>query len=257
MTLAERPLAGWRILVTRPADQIPPFAAALEAAGAEAIAYPTIAVEPPPSWEALDGALKKIAAYQWVIFTSPSAVRFTLARAAATGAAAPALTGLKVAAVGAQTARALAAAGIAVDVVPDSDQRQEGLLAALTALPPGTRVLFPQAVGGRDLLAQRLTEQGCLVDVVPVSRTTSLPLAGTPPPFDLAVFASPSAFRAFVDGHGLAPLGGRLIAAIGPTTAAAIVDAGVTVDVVPDAPSAAAMVSALIAFRRDRRGTPV
>jgi hypothetical protein len=31
----------------------------------------------------------------------------------------------------------------------------------------------------------------------------------------------------------------------------------VTVDVVPDAPSAPAMVSALIAFRRDRRATPV
>jgi uroporphyrinogen III methyltransferase/synthase len=253
-------LGGWRILVTRPADQIPPFAAALEAAGAEAVVYPTITVEPPPSWEALDGALKKIAAYQWVIFTSPSAVRFTLARAGATdasGTTLPPFAGLKVAAVGAQTARALAAAGIAVDVVPDSDQRQEGLLASLTALPPGTRVLFPQALGGRDLLAQRLTEQGCLVDVVPVSRTTALPLTGGPPPFDVAVFASPSAFRAFVDGHGLAPLGGRLIAAIGPTTAAAIADAGVTVDVIPAAPSAAAMVSALIAFRRHRRATPV
>ena len=243
--------------MTRPADQSAPFAAALEAAGGLAVVYPTIAVAPPPSWDALDQALTRIADYQWVIFTSPSAVRFTLARAADTGAGTRTLfAALQIAAVGAQTARALADAGITVDVMPVADQRQEGLSSALATLPPGTRILFPQAIGGRELLAERLLQQGCVVDVVAISRTLSLPLAGEPPEFDVATFASPSAFRAFADAHGTASLAGRLVAAIGPTTAAAITAAGGAVDVMPAAPSAAALVSALIAFRRSRRNHP-
>ncbi|HVR64853.1 MAG TPA: uroporphyrinogen-III synthase [Polyangia bacterium] len=251
MTVAEGPLAGWRILVTRPVDQCAPFAAALEAAGAVALAYPTIAVEPPPSWHALDEALARIDGYAWVVFSSPSAVRFTLGRAAELGAGGEGVfAGRKVAAIGAQTARALGEAGIVVDRLPDDDQRQEGLITALGDLPAGTRVLFPQAIGGRELLADRLRAQGCAVDVVPVSRTVPLHLAGAPPPFDVATFASPSAFRAFADGPGATALRGRLIAAIGPTTAAAIAAAGLGVDVVATTPSATGLVSALVAFRQ-------
>lgn len=254
MTVADAPLVGLRILVTRPADQFAPFAEALQAAGAVALAYPTIAVEPPPSWHALDEALAHVDGYGWVIFTSPSAVRFTLARAAELGVrqreSTGVFTGRKLAAVGAQTARTLREAGVTVDVVPEADQRQEGLIAALGDLPAGTRVLFPQAIGGREALAEALHARGCAVDVVPVSRTVALPLPDGPPPFDVAVFASPSAFRAFVDGRGTSALTGRLTAAIGPTTAAAIAAAGVVADIVAETPSATGLVSALIAFRR-------
>jgi uroporphyrinogen-III synthase len=256
--VAEKPLSGWRILITRPADQIPIFAAALEAVGAVAVAYPTIAVQPPPSWEPLDQALARAraGAYQWVIFSSPSAVRFTLARAAerageaATGTAGVFGLGVKIAAVGAQTARALTEAGLTVDLFPEADQRQEGLIDALAGLPAGTSILFPQALGGREQLGNHLTHQGCLVDVVPVSQTVPVPLPAAPPPFDVATFASPSAFRAFVDGHGITPLTDRLILAIGPTTAATITAAGVRVDLIPAIPSGAAVIDALVRYRR-------
>lgn len=253
MTVAEGPLAGWRVLVTRPAEQSASLSAALEAAGAVAVAYPTIAIQPPPSWAALDEALARVGDYAWVIFTSPSAVRLTLERAAQLGAGGEGVfAGRKIAAVGAQTARALASAGIAVDVVPDGDERQEGLVAALDSMPAGTRLLFPQAIGGREALTERLRALGCAVDVVPVSRTVTLARSAPPPPFDVATFASPSAFRALADGPGASALVGRIVAAIGPTTAAAIVAAGITVDVVAGSPSPGGLVSALIAFRQRR-----
>ena len=159
----------------------------------------------------------------------------------------------RVAAVGAETARALAALGIAVALVPE-DQRQEGLVAALASVPAGARILFPQALGGRELLPEALGARGVHVDVVPVSRTLALALPTAPPPFDVATFASPSALKAFLVGAGAGPaaLRGKVVAVIGPTTEAAARAAGVAVDVIPAAPSVPALVAALVARRRDQ-----
>ena len=52
-----RPLEGRTIVVTRAAAQAQRFVELLEAEGARVMAAPTIAIEPPPSWEPLDDAL--------------------------------------------------------------------------------------------------------------------------------------------------------------------------------------------------------
>lgn len=254
MPITERtsrlPLAGWKVLVTRPREQAAPLVDALRSVGGEAIVYPTIHLEPPPSWAPLDRALSgKDAAYAWVIFTSPSAVRLTYARAADTGAT-DHLRTLRVAAVGAETARAASAAGLRVELTPPaSEQRQEGLATALANLPAGTRVLFPQTVGGREHLRDVLTAQGCVVDVVPVSRTAALADLPALPAFDAVVFASPSALRAFVERWGGVPLTNSVVAVIGPTTSAAARELNVRVDVMPAVPSMTALVQGLVAHR--------
>jgi len=253
------PLAGWRVLVTRPEEQSGALADALAAEGADPLLYPTIALAAPPSWAAFDAAVADLRAYAWMIFTSPSAVRFAVNRRAALahdlGVAAraglPAPAAPRVAAVGAETARALADAGVEVALVPD-DQRQEGLVAALASVPAGARILFPQALGGRELLPQALAARGVHVDVVPVSQTIPLPLHDPPGPFDVATFASPSALKAFLVGASTGPaaLSGKVVAVIGPTTEAAARASGITVDVIPPVPSVSALVAALIAHRR-------
>ena len=241
-------LRGYRVLVTRPLEQGAALAATLVAAGAVPVMYPTIALGPPPSWQAFDEAFARLVTYAWVVFTSPSAVRFALQRHPALGAALADARAPRVAAVGRETARALNDHGVPVALVPE-EQRQEGLVASFGALPAGTRVLFPQALGGRELLAEFLSAHGVSVDVVAVSQTTALPLDGAPPPFDAATFASPSALRAFVAARGAASLQGKLVAVIGPTTAEAARAAGVAVDVVAPAPSVGALVQAIADHR--------
>lgn len=246
------PLAGWRILVTRPREQASVLGEALQNAGAEAVIFPTITLGPPPTWRPFDAAVARLPSYDWMVFTSPSAVRFAVDRAPDL----PAQLGLagapRVAAVGSETAKALAQH--AVSAIVPSDQRQEGLAQALSGLAPGHRVLFPQALGGRETLRQALESQGVSVDVVPVSETVPIPFSeGTRPPvFDVATFASPSALRAFVDAFGAAVLAETVVAVIGPTTEAAARAAGVAVHVVAPTPSVPALVSALCAHLRPR-----
>jgi uroporphyrinogen-III synthase len=269
---AASPLAGLRVLVTRPVEQARSLLDAVARAGGVPIPYPTIAVGPPPSWAAFDAAASPFGparsrsaaspgSYDWVVFTSPSAVRAALARSPELRdhlrGGAP-----RAAAVGPETARALERQGIPVECVPEDhgQSNQEGLIASLLAVTAGVgpngsaaaggaglRILFPQALGGRALFSQELRARGATVDVVPVSQTLPLELAAPPPDFHLAIFASPSALLAFLAVWSTAGLAGRAIATIGPTTAAAVRGAGLEPHVVAPAPSVESILEAVIA----------
>lgn len=233
--------------MTRPREQAEELADILRDLGAEPIVYPTIELGPPPSWAPFDRALE--GEHDWIVFTSPSAVRLASARAGELGRQAR-LGALRVAAVGEQTARAVAAAGLRVEIVPElAEQRQEGLAAALSGLPPGARLLFPQTIGGREHLRDVLTARGCVVDVVPVSETRAVADLAPVPAFDAAVFTSPSALRAFVARWGTDRLRAAAVAVIGPTTATCAHELGVRVDVIPRVPSVAALVGGLLDHR--------
>jgi uroporphyrinogen-III synthase len=250
-----RLLTPWRILVTRPLEQATSIGDLLRKLGATPVVYPTIAVVPPPSWTALDAALGRLADYAWAIFTSPSAVAFTLARAAEIGVPVRSWAALRIAAVGDVTAQALEDAGLAVQLVPAAGaQQQEGLLDRMLAvLAAGERIFFPQALQGRELLHEELARRGFAVDVVPVSQTVDRDLTLPPPEFDVATFASPSALRAFVRGVGRDRLDAAVVAVIGKTTATAAAELGVRVDVMPASPSFAALIDAVLEFLDQRK----
>ena len=65
-----RPLERRTIVVTRAAPQAQKFVQLLEEAGARVLQAPTIAIEPPQSWEPLDAALHALDTFTWMIFTS-------------------------------------------------------------------------------------------------------------------------------------------------------------------------------------------
>jgi uroporphyrinogen III methyltransferase / synthase len=244
-------LAGLRVLLTRPegegADE---WAAAFVHVGAVPIAYPTIAILPPESWQPVDEAAANLDTYDWMVFTSQTAVRFFASRLP-TGQFASALR-TKIAAVGKSTAQSIERLGGRVTLVAE-DSRQEGLVELLSLLPPGTHLLLPLAAAGRALLAHSLRSGGFTVDVVTVYRTEAKPDLPIPPEFDVAVFASPSALQAYVKGLGTSHLAGKTIAVIGPTTAKEAETQGLRV-VMADAPGVEALILAISQSRPNQGG---
>lgn len=227
------------------------WAAVFAAAGAQPILYPTLVAAPPACWDKVDAALARLDDYDWLVFTSQTAVAFVLGRSSNNRF--PADLRTRIAAVGAKTARAIEGGGGRVVLVP-SDKRQEGLAQAFSDLPAGTRVLLPIAAGGRTLLAERLRARGCTVDVVTVYETQPNTTLPPPPAFDVATFASPSALRAFLAGPGRTALAKKTVAVIGPTTAEEAVTHGL-VPVVAESPSVLDLIRA-IADSRPAKGDP-
>jgi len=212
-------LTSVRVLITRPAEQSQVWADLFRAAGADPVLFPTVTIGPPTSWEPLDDCLAHLDRYDWLVFSSAAAVRHTIDRLPDRAS----VQQKRIAAVGDATANALSSQGVRVDLIPSegADQNGQGLALALSTLSAGTRVLFPQAIGGRPELRDALVANGCSVHVVAASQTLAVSPLPALPSFDVATFASPSALLAMVKGAGLSALANQPMAVLGKTTAAA------------------------------------
>jgi len=242
---AARPLRGRVVVVTRPRAQAQAFAGLLEAAGARVLLVPTIAIEPPASWELLDRALERLDDYRWAVFTSVNGVEMTRRRLEEKGRGADALRGRRLAAIGPATAEALRAMGLETEVVPE-EYVAEALAERLCALiRPGERVLLARAAEARDVLVTLLEAAGARVDEVPAYRTRperaedagELRGALGAGRVDVVTFTSSSTVRHFAElfpGEDLPGLlRGVAVACIGPVTRATALALGLETRIVP------------------------
>ena len=266
-----RPLLGLRILNTRPAHEGAGLTRRLAGLGADVIALPAARIGPPADGGPLDEALHRLAAgnagapaYDWIAFTSAIAVTAFFERLLSlptqyTASLAPApqassgpqydvrcLAGVRLAAVGPATARALAGYGLAPDLVPD--QGTGTRLAAAMPDVSGKRVLLPRSDQALPDLPAGLAARGAQVaEVVAYSVTAAGKPAADAGPLaletiraggiDVALFCSPSALRGMATMLGGEPLdralSGAAIACIGPTTAAAAQEMGLHTSIMP------------------------
>jgi len=260
-----KPLFGWRVLVPRTREQASVVAERLREYGAVPEEVPTIAVEPPRTPQQMERAVKGLVTgrYQWVAFTSTNAVKAVREKLEEYGLDARAFAGVKVAAVGEQTAAALLDFGIRPDLVPDGPQSAEGLADAWPpfddVLDPINRVLLPRADIATETLLARLTELGWEAEDVTAYRT----VRAAPPPapireaikgggFDAVLFTSSSTVRNLVGIAGK-PHAVTVIGVIGPQTAKTASEFGLRVDVTATKPSVTALVDALAEFGAAQR----
>lgn len=228
-------LDGRTVVVTRGKGGEDALSARLAELGASVRELPSIAFAPPADPAPLDAALRELDRFAWVVFASATAVERTLARAAALGVPPAAFAARRLAAVGPATAARLARDVRAPDLVPQ-EARGEAMAAALAPAVAGASVLLPRPAEGRPELLAGLVEAGARVTAVEAYRTVPAPPEALAPlagwlergEVDAVAFASPSAVAAVVGALGArqALLGRALLAAIGPTTAAALAAAG-------------------------------
>lgn len=258
--LEARPLFGWTVVVTRTREQAGDLVRLLEDRGATVWDSPLIRVEPPADGAPLRAAVRSLATFDWVVFTSANGVtRFweALEREALD---ARAFGAARVACIGPGTAAALARRGVRPDLVPEA-YVAEALLDALARAGgvSGACILLPRAASGRPVLPEGLRALGAEVVEVEAYRTVpetagaaelrSWLAAGR---IDALTFTSPSTVASFVDSVGV-ETGRALVAAIGPVTADAARALGLPVHIVATEHTMAGLVEALAARAAEER----
>ncbi len=260
-----KPLFGWKVLVPRTKEQAKALSDQLRSYGAVPFEVPTISVEPPRTPQQMERAIKGLVTgrYEWVAFTSVNAVKAVREKFEEYGLDARAFAGIKVAAVGEQTAAALRAFGVKPDLVPSGEQSARGLLEDWPpydpVFDPIDRVFLPRADIATETLVAGLIELGWEVDDVTAYRT----VRAAPPPaetreaiktgkFDAVLFTSSSTVRNLVGIAGK-PHATTVIACIGPQTAKTAEEHGLRVDVMAPEPSVAQLAAALAEFGAARR----
>ncbi|MFT8395828.1 uroporphyrinogen-III synthase [Propionibacterium sp.] len=260
-----KPLFGWCVLIPRTRADCTPLIERLRLHGATSELVPTISVEPPRNPQQLDKAVRGMVDghYEWVIFTSGNAVRAVFNKLSEYGLDSRALSGLRIATVGADTARALRSWGIVPDLSPRGVQTVAGLAAEFPAyddvLDPINKVFVPRADIATEPLATGLTQLGWDVDDVTAYRTVR---ASPPPPdtrdaiksgrFDAVVFTSSTTVRNLVGIAGK-PHAQTLVAVIGPATAEACEEHGLHVDAIAAHPNLLEVADVLAQAAKRRR----
>jgi len=160
--VTDRPIAGYRVLVTRPAHQASGLIAAIEGAGGEAICFPVIRITARDA-DTVGNELASLPPSDVVIFISKNAVDF--------GAAALEESGASIAAIGPATRNAIENLGARVDIYPDAGFDSEHLLAH-----PGLRnvrnknITIVRGENGREYLGDALKKRGATVSYLATYR---------------------------------------------------------------------------------------
>ena len=170
---AARPLVGQTILVTRPRHQAGALCDRFAELGARVLVQPTIEIETCSDWGPVDDVLTRLDEFDWLVFSSANGVQYLFERLFTLGRDLRALAGLKLAAIGAGTAEALALWHLRVDLVPD-EFRAEALADSLVPHVSGKDVLLARASRGREVLAERLQQAGARVSQVVVYESTDV-----------------------------------------------------------------------------------
>ena len=236
----DKPMRGVKVAVTRAQKQAGKLSRQLREAGADVLEIPTIRTERSDGKDIEEFAQLVVDAhtYDWLIFTSPNAVEYFFEAFYKIRSDAREIGGPRIAAIGPATSAKLAEYRMATDLMPEKHVA-EGLADAFEqeiGSIENTTMLWVRAKGAREVLPERLTTAGVILDEAIAYQTvpeTADP-GGMKKRFqekgaDIITFTSGSCVENFFDA-GLEIPDGTMIATIGPITTAALEENGYTVD---------------------------
>ena len=225
----KRPLAGVRVLLTRPRELVSSLSDMLRQRGAEVLELPAIRTEPVSDDAPLRKALATLAdnGYDWLVFTSPTGVRVFFRKLMEVGDI-RSLGSVRIAAIGQGTEKALRSFGLRPDFLPSVyDGKTLGAELAKVCVP-GSRLLIPRAALGNPELTEELIRGGLTVTDIPTydtlyetSRVLNEKSLLENGGIDFAVFTSASTVRGFAASAKGADLSGVRAVCIGRQTESA------------------------------------
>lgn len=194
----DRILGGARVIITRPKAKNSELAERLCELGAEVIKLPAIQTAPVDFGDAWEMAEKRIGDYDWIVFTSDAAVDSFFSHLSRIRQDIRTLGGIRFAAIGNATRKAVESHGVLVEYMPES-YNGKALGEGLSGLvQKGRRVLAFAPKGTRSDAIGVLEEKGIPCDIIEAYETLYVKGEGIEPePDDLVVFTSASTVRGF------------------------------------------------------------
>jgi uroporphyrinogen-III synthase len=261
------PLRGKRIVVTRGVEQSRELVARLKSMGAIVLLFPAVSFSEPSDTAELDRVIRTLDEFDWILFTSANAVRFFSGRCRKLGMEPGQGGNYRCAAVGPATASAVAAEGFPVDHVAQ-EFLGSALAHELSELIAGQKIVLPRSDHARPDLPDALKAAGAEVTEVVAYHTGGVGViepgvmrAIREVQVDVVSFFSPSAIenmRGELGEELLSRLGAKAaLAAIGPVTAAALRNAGLSVAIEAPLATAESMAAAIANFFSPRAGSEV
>ncbi|MFI5065473.1 MAG: uroporphyrinogen-III synthase [Streptosporangiales bacterium] len=252
------PLAGRRIVITRPREQSAEWRAQLEALGAAVLQLPLIQVTKHYDKQTLVEVFAEIGQYEWIVFTSANGARFFFEEFHRAFDDLRSIGLVQFAVVGEATAEVVRAQHLRVEVQPKKASAEElaRRLMERESLD-SAKVLVVTGNLNRDTLVDMLSDARAIVDRLPLYKTEETDLASDPIAGDFrqhgadaVLFASPSAVQSFFDQAAAFKLNTQarrpLAGSIGGSTTAAMQQLGLPVDFEAATPSLDALVEALL-----------
>jgi uroporphyrinogen-III synthase len=163
-------VTGWRLLLTRPADESAALSDLLAEQGIFSSSLPLLDIAPIPASDTMRQVMQELDRYSAVIVVSKPAARIALELLDRFCSSAPRVQWFSV---GAATAQILADHGLDVSFPAQGDDSEALLELALlreAIAGPDPRVLILRGEGGRELLAERLRERGASVEYLELYR---------------------------------------------------------------------------------------
>lgn len=201
------PLAGCKVVVTRPKELISRMAMQLRRQGAEVLELPGIALSPVEDLTQVENCLEKLETYQWIAFTSPSGVKIFFELLKKSGKDFRALGNIKIAAIGKGTKKELEERGLYPDLLPEIfDGASLGRKMA-EVCEENAHILIPRAaIGNKEIIQELSVRKDLVIDDVATydTRYETQDLIDEAGAFergeiDYAVFTSASTVRGFVN----------------------------------------------------------
>ena len=203
--------------------------------------FPTLRPAPPPTYEAMDSAIRQIHDFDWVVFSGSNCVMNFFDRAETLGIGRESTAEKQIGAIGYGAVSALKKLGIEADYVPKV-HTADGVTSGLQDVR-GSSFLLVRIDGASPDLPERLRRLGARITevagyrmIIDANAEAADKIFGLP--FDALALANPTALRFLVTAAGNlgidlhSRLKGVTIAAVGPATSEASKGHGYTPDVV-------------------------